>query len=76
MNDDVRTTASMANSGLGIGIIPEFFLPLLNSGMETRIIKDSELESNICLLRNPNSYLSAVTELFYDFLCSTISLAN
>lgn len=76
MNDDARTTASMANSGLGIGIIPESSLPLLHAGIETRIMRESELESNICLLRNPNSYLSAVTELFHNFLCDTISLAN
>ena len=69
MNDDARTTASMANSGLGIGIIPESALPLLTlSHMEKRIIKDKALASNICLLRNPNSYLGAVTELFYQFL--------
>ena len=69
MNDDARTTASMANSGLGIGIIPESALPLLSdSNMEKRVISDQELESNICLLRNPTSYSSTVMELFYQFL--------
>ncbi|WP_410496097.1 LysR family transcriptional regulator [Cellulosilyticum sp. ST5] len=69
MNDDARTTASMANSGLGIGIIPESALPLLSDlNMEKRVISDEELESDICLLRNPNSYLSTVMDLFYQFL--------
>lgn len=69
MNDDARTTASMANAGLGVGIIPESALPLLFSPhIEKRIISDEGLESNICLLRNPNSYLSTVMELFYNFL--------
>lgn len=69
MNDDARTTASMANAGLGIGIVPESALPLIfDTHMEKRIISDEGLESNICLLRNPNSYLSTVMELFYQFL--------
>lgn len=69
MNDDARTTASMANAGLGIGIVPESALPLVfNANMEKRIISDEGLDSNICLLRNPNSYLSTVMELFYQFL--------
>lgn len=69
MNDDARTTASMANSGLGIGIIPESSLPLLSSQhIVTKPISNSELISTICLLRNPNSYLSSVVECFYDFL--------
>lgn len=69
MNDDARTTASMSNSGLGIGIIPESSLPLLSSSnIVAKPISDSGLISNICLLRNPNSYLSSVVEYFYDFL--------
>lgn len=69
MNDDARTTASMANAGLGIGIIPESALSLLtNPHIIKKAICDSDLESSICVLRNPNSYLSTVVELFYDFL--------
>lgn len=68
MNDDARTTASMANSGLGIGIIPESALPLVSDSHTRKRIIDQDLESTICLLRNPNSYLSAVVECFYEFL--------
>ena len=72
MNDDARTTASMANAGLGIGIIPESALSLLtNPHIVKKVIYDSDLESSICVLRNPNSYLSTVVELFYDFLASS-----
>lgn len=69
MNDDARTTASMANSGLGIGIIPESTLPLLSApNMVQKTISDPGFNSNICLLRNPNSYQSTVVNLFYQFL--------
>lgn len=69
MNDDARTTASMANSGLGIGIIPESALPLLSSStLIKKTISEPELNSSICLLRNPNSYRATVVNLFYGFL--------
>lgn len=69
MNDDARTTVSMANSGLGIGIIPESTLPLLSSSnIVHKTISDSGFHSSICLLRNPNSYQSTVVNLFYQFL--------
>ena len=72
MNDDARTTASMTNAGLGIGISPESALSLLtNPHIVKKVIYDSDLESSICVLRNPNSYLSTVVELFYDFLASS-----
>lgn len=71
MNDDARTTASMVNAGLGIGIIPESALSLLSdTSITQKVIKESTLESSICILRNPNSYLSTVVELFYSFLKS------
>lgn len=73
MNDDARTTASMANSGLGIGIIPESALPLLSSStLIKKTISEPELNSSICLLRNPNSYRSTVVNLFYGFLEDSI----
>ena len=69
MNDDARTTISMANSGLGIGIIPESTLPLLSSShMTYKTISDPNFHSSICILRNRNSYQSTVVNLFYEFL--------
>lgn len=69
MNDDARTTASMADSGLGVGIIPKSALPLLTSPhIAVKQISNPTFTSSICLLRNPHSYLSSVLELFYTFL--------
>lgn len=69
MNDDARTTASMVNAGLGIGILPESALTLLSdSSITHKIIQEDSLASSICILRNPTSYLSTVVELFYSFL--------
>lgn len=69
MNDDARTTASMTNAGLGIGIIPESALSLItNPHIIKKSIANEALISSICMLRNPNSYRSTVVELFYNFL--------
>lgn len=69
MNDDARTTVSMVSSGLGIGIIPESAITLLpNTHMTKKVLTDPRLASNICILRNPNSYHSTVVELFYQHL--------
>ena len=69
MNDDARTTVSMANCGLGIGIIPESTLPLMSSSnMIYKAISDSKFHSSICMLRNPTSYQSTVANLFFEFL--------
>lgn len=69
MNDDARTTSSMVNAGLGIGIIPESALSLVsNTSIIKKIIEEDTLKSSICVLRNPNSYLSTVVEQFYSFL--------
>lgn len=77
MNDDARTTASMANAGLGIGIIPESALSLLSDPhMVKKVISDEDLTSSICVLKNPNSYCATVVELFYDFLKQTIYNTN
>lgn len=69
LNDDARTTASMVNAGLGIGIIPESALSLLSdASIIQKVIEEDALHSSICILRNPNSYLSAIVEFFYLFL--------
>lgn len=77
MNDDARTTASMANAGLGIGIIPESALTLLtNPNIIKKALSEEDLTSSICILRNPHSYRSTVVELFYDFLRQTTTEPN
>lgn len=69
INDDARTTVSMANAHLGIGIIPESAIDLLSkNNMIQKQLLDSCLSTDICILRNPNSYHSTVVELFYAHL--------
>ncbi len=68
-NDDARTTAFWADNGLGVGILPESVLPLLH-GPETirRPIGDSRFTSDIFIIRNKNSYLSAVGKSFIEYV--------
>lgn len=75
INDDARTTASMTNAHLGIGIIPESAISLLSKeSIITKELIDPCLSTNICLLCNPNSYHSTVVELFYDHLKAYVKL--
>lgn len=80
MNDDARTTISLAAAGYGIGIIPEsagMIISQRSSRKEHLIqdhlftcleLKDSRLESDICLLYKPNSYISKAGDLFIQYL--------
>lgn len=73
LNDDARTTISMAQAGLGIGIVPESALIAINDEtLVQKILDHPSLTSNICLLRNPTSYLSTIVENFYDTLVSIL----
>ncbi|MDD5935517.1 MAG: LysR family transcriptional regulator [Clostridiales bacterium] len=68
-SDDARTTISMADACLGISIVPESALALSrNQRLMKKVISQNNLQSSICVLRNPNSYLSTLAELFYQFL--------
>ena len=80
MNDDARTTISLANAGYGIGIIPESAGLLISHSIITKkhLVQDNiltclelneaRLESDICLLYKPNSYISKAGELFIQYL--------
>lgn len=73
LNDDARTTISMAQAGLGIGIVPESALMSINDEtLVQKVLDHPSLISNICLLRNPTSYLSTIVENFYDTLVSIL----
>lgn len=68
LNDDARTTVSMADAGLGIGIIPESAASLLqHPDTITHRLINPELESDICLLLNGDRTLSTIGELFFSF---------
>ncbi len=80
MNDDARTTISLANAGYGIGIIPESAGLIISHSIITKkhLVQDNiltclelneaRLESDICLLYKPNSYISKAGELFIQYL--------
>lgn len=80
MNDDARTTVSLATAGYGIGIIPESAGMIIshNLSREQHLnqddlftcleIKESRLESDICLLYKSNSYISKASDLFIQYL--------
>ena len=71
LNDDARTTASMAANGFGIGIIPSSALPLLeNADVIHKKLTNSALHSKICLLQNPSHYVSISATLFEDYFRS------
>ncbi len=67
--DDARTAISLADTGLGIAIVPESALLRSNyPNLTHKKIAQNTLISDICVLRNPNSYLSKLAEIFYDFI--------
>lgn len=69
INDDARTTIRFAESGLGIGIIPESAIDLIHGeNMLHKSIPESTIESRIELVYNPSSYMPKCTKLFIDYL--------
>lgn len=85
MNDDARTTISLANAGYGIGIIPESAGLIISKSLtmkehlnkdnlvECLELKEARLESDICLLYKPNSYISKAGDLFIQYLKDKVS---
>ena len=69
MNDDARTTARLADCGLGVGIIPASSRGFLHNP-RTRIlpIRDERLSSSILAVHAKTSRLSAVARLFLSYL--------
>ena len=81
MNDDARTTVSLAHAGYGIGIIPESAGNIITHSLmlqkkyedkECPLIciplEDSHFLSDICLLYKPNNYISKAGDLFIQYL--------
>ncbi len=68
-NDDARTTAYWADSGLGIGIIPASALKMIqHPDTLCKEIHDPELHSKISVIRNKNGYLSPIAKEFLNFI--------
>lgn len=68
-NDDARTTAFLADAGVGVGILPESAVPLLrHRDTIWRPIRHEGLTSTICAIQNKNSVLSASARTFMEYL--------
>lgn len=69
MNDDARTTAYWADSGLGVGIFPASAACLLkNPDCIYKKISDSRLNSSISIISNKNTYQSAIAKIFTKYV--------
>ena len=67
--DDARTVAYAAQNGMGIGVVPESVLPLLDLNMiEVKSVKDSILKTSISLVRRKNEYLPKAVENFLEYM--------
>ena len=68
--EDARTAASLAQGGLGIGIMPLSAVPETpEPGMEVRILSEKSLQSEICAIRLKGRYTPVAAELFLEMLC-------
>jgi len=64
ISDDARTIVSMAQSGFGIGIVPQSVIP---PGMEVRKIIDyPKFHSEICAVHRKDMYISSAAQQFLD----------
>lgn len=69
LNDDARTTASWADKGLGIGILPESAKSLLNNKDTVAYeIDDDRLLTQIYIVVHRNAYRSEIAKIFIDFV--------
>ena len=71
LNDDARTTARLADCGLGVGIIPASSRSFLqNPHTHILPIRDERLTSSILAVYGKTARLSAVARLFLSYLQS------
>ena len=77
LNDDARTTARLADCGLGVGVIPASSRGFLRNP-RTRIlpIRDERLTSSILAVHAKTARLSAVARLFLSFLQTRAKLPS
>lgn len=69
VNDDARTTAAWADSGLGVGILPESAGALLkNEQTEIHEIEDAGLLTEIYIVVHQNAYRSEIAKTLIDFV--------
>ncbi len=63
VNDDARTTLHMAESGLGVGIVPHSTL-LRTDSLTARQIHCQDLQSDICVVCRNDTYISQAARHF------------
>lgn len=66
VSDDARTTLSMAEAGLGLGIVPQSILLDSPGGLRICPIAHPELWSDVCAVYREDAYISQVTQSFLD----------
>ncbi len=70
--DDARTTASLAENGMGIGLVPKSTLEFVhNDSLICAPITDCSILSDIELIYSPGTYLPNCCRLFWDFMSQT-----
>ena len=68
-NDDARTTAFLADAGVGVGILPESAIPLLrHPDTIWKNIQHQELSSTISVIQHKNAALSVPARTFTEYL--------
>lgn len=66
--DDTRTSIRWAEAGLGLAITPESSLSYLSLDIPYTQIDQTEFSSQICLIKNKDSYVSRPTQLFLEMV--------
>lgn len=77
LNDDARTTARLADCGLGVGVIPASSRGFLKNP-RTRVlpIRDARLASSILAVHAKTARLSAVARLFLSYLQTRAEISS
>lgn len=69
INEDARTTAALAETGMGVGLVPESALSLLKTDATVwRRISDLDITTEIELVYHPASYIPPCGELFLEYM--------
>lgn len=67
VNDDAKTTALWANSGLGVGIIPSSAKALLSENIVKKQIADEDIVTTVCMIYNEKGHISRLAREFMNF---------
>lgn len=66
-NDDARTCLMWARAGLGVALVPQSMVPMMDDGsLCSRVVDDSQLMTQVALVRRKGSYCSAPAKRFWQ----------